>query len=46
MVLSFRIILQFPVIQAALRVLDVLYHPDGSKNKWWQSFSKRKVCKH
>lgn len=28
--------------EAGLRVLDVLYLADGSKNKWWQSFSKRK----
>jgi hypothetical protein len=25
-----------------LRLLGVLYLPDGSKNKWWQAFSKRK----
>lgn len=24
------------------RILGRLYHEDGSKNKWWQSFSKRK----
>jgi actin related protein 2/3 complex subunit 3 len=28
--------------EIGLRVLEVLYLPDGSKNKWWQSFSKRK----
>lgn len=29
--------------EIGIRMLDVLYLPDGSKNKWWQSFSKRKV---
>ncbi len=24
------------------RVLDRLYNADGTKNKWWQFFSKRK----
>jgi len=24
------------------RIVQVLYLPDGSKNKWWQAFSKRK----
>jgi actin related protein 2/3 complex subunit 3 len=28
--------------EVGLRVLEVLYYPDGSKNKWWQCFSKRK----
>lgn len=31
--------------ETAMRVLEVLYLSDGSKNKWWQSFSKRKVRK-
>jgi len=29
--------------EVAIRVLDLLYLHDGSKNKWWASFSKRKV---
>mmetsp|Transcript_192 Transcript_192/g.216 ORF Transcript_192/g.216 Transcript_192/m.216 type:complete len:174 (+) Transcript_192:12-533(+) len=28
--------------EIGIRMLDILYLPDGSKNKWWQSFSKRK----
>ncbi|KAJ1458311.1 actin-related protein 2/3 complex subunit 3 [Pelagophyceae sp. CCMP2097] len=28
--------------ELSYRVLEVLYSPDGSKNKWWGSFSKRK----
>lgn len=24
------------------RLVDRLYNPDGTKNKWWQSFSKRR----
>lgn len=28
--------------EVANRTLDVLYYPDGSKNKWWNSFAKRK----
>jgi hypothetical protein len=29
--------------ETGLRMLEILYNKDGSKNKWWQSFSKRKV---
>jgi len=28
--------------ELSFRVLDVLYYSDGSRNKWWFSFSKRK----
>jgi len=28
--------------ELATRTLDVLYYADGSKNKWWNSFAKRK----
>mmetsp|Transcript_9379 Transcript_9379/g.22249 ORF Transcript_9379/g.22249 Transcript_9379/m.22249 type:complete len:177 (+) Transcript_9379:94-624(+) len=28
--------------EVGLRVVELLYYADGSKNKWWQSFSKRK----
>lgn len=28
--------------ELALRLTDRLFDPDGSKNKWWQAFSKRK----
>lgn len=29
--------------ETGLRMMNILYNADGSKNKWWQSFSKRKV---
>ena len=28
--------------EVAKRALDVLYRADGTKDKWWGSFSKRK----
>jgi actin related protein 2/3 complex subunit 3 len=28
--------------ELALRLLSRLFNEDGTKNKWWQSFSKRK----
>lgn len=28
--------------EIASRTLDILFYPDGSKNKWWNSFAKRK----
>lgn len=28
--------------ELAMRLLERLFDADGSKNKWWQSFSKRK----
>lgn len=29
-------------IETSIRLCDKLFDADGSKNKWWQSFSKRK----
>ena len=28
--------------EVGLRIIEKVYYPDGSKNKWWQCFSKRK----
>lgn len=28
--------------ELSIRICDLLFNADGSKNKWWQSFSKRK----
>jgi len=28
--------------EVATRTLEILFHADGSKNKWWNSFAKRK----
>lgn len=28
--------------EIGLRIVNLLYLPDGSKNKWWQCFAKRK----
>ena len=29
--------------EVGLRMVHLMYLPDGSKNKWWQCFAKRKV---
>lgn len=28
--------------ELSLRTLDILFYSDGTKNKWWASFAKRK----
>jgi actin related protein 2/3 complex, subunit 3 len=28
--------------ELGLRLMDKLFNPDGTKNKWWQAFSKRR----
>ncbi|KAJ8605587.1 hypothetical protein CTAYLR_000019 [Chrysophaeum taylorii] len=28
--------------EVASRTLDILFYPDGTKNKWWNAFAKRK----
>jgi actin related protein 2/3 complex subunit 3 len=31
--------------EVTLRMLDRLYNDDGSPNKWWMAFAKRKFMK-
>ena len=39
---SWRLYMKQAREEISLRMLGVLYYEDGSKNKWWASFSKRK----
>ena len=39
---SFRAYFKQAREEIAVRIVEKLYDADGSKNKWWQSFSKRK----
>ena len=39
---SFKAFFKQARIELSIRLAERLFDPDGTKNKWWQSFSKRR----